>query len=275
MNVLILGLGAESQIIRGDQLGGAIGARVRRKPQAEDLAWADVVVLLKRAGPQWAREVHAAGKPLIWDALDFWHQPDENDFDRTMSILLLKERQRDIEPTVTICATEAMASVCGGVYLPHHTRPDLVPQPIRDVVRVVAYEGIPKYLGRWRNVVARECERRGWHFLVNPPHLAYADIVVAFRDGQWDGWMCQNWKSGVKIVNAIGAGRPIITQPSAAFDEIQPVGTTVENFDELSSAFDLWLTKEMRATAKTGHEFSLSWIARRYQEILESVVVRC
>lgn len=275
MNVLILGLGAESQIIRGDQLGGAIGARVRRNLDVADLAWAEVVVLLKRAGPKWADAVHAAGKPLVWDALDFWAQPNENGLERGAAIDLLREWQRTIRPAVTICATHAMASVCDGVYLPHHARPDQVVYPVRNVVRTVAYEGVPKYLGRWRNAIARECLRRGWQFLVNPPHLGCADIIVAFRDESWDGWMCRNWKSGVKYVNAMTVGRPVITQSHSAFDELDTHGMTVESPEGLSTAFEWYVEKEPREAAMVQDAPTLATVAQTYLTILESVAVRC
>lgn len=46
--------------------------------------------------------------------------------------------------------------------LPHHARPGLEPVPLRKKVRTVAYEGDPRYLGKWAGIVGKECERRGW-----------------------------------------------------------------------------------------------------------------
>jgi len=270
MNVLMIGAGHGSFEVRGKQLGAALGARVTPMVLQSDLAWADVVVLIKHAA-QYAERVHAAGKPLVWDALDFWQQPVDNIFNEQESFTLLKDYLCHVKPTLTIGATQAMAKACGGVYLPHHARPGLTPRPVRDKVEVVAYEGTKKYLGQWAKAIDQECARRGWKFVINPPDLSDADIIVAFRDGQWDGWMCREWKSGVKAVNAIAVGRPFISQECAAVTEIRPAGSQI-NAKELSNAFDFWANNEMRAEAglqAACHEFALPWVARSYRSILE------
>jgi len=271
MNVLMIGPGKQSFDIRGKQLGAALGARVLLKPTQADLAWADVVVLIKWSGWDFAETVRRAKKPIVWDALDFWRQPDENTFVESEARLLLGQYLRSIKPTLTIGATQAMADACDGIYLPHHARPGMTPQPVREKVQIVAYEGTPKYLGRWAAVIEQECDRRGWLFVINPPNLADADLIVAFRDGKWDGWMCQNWKSGVKLVNATAVCRPVITQPSAAFDEIQPVGTTILSPLDLRHQFDKWESKESRKWGTTGHEFDLRFVVDQYRRVLERV----
>jgi hypothetical protein len=279
MNVLILGLGKASTAIRGHQLGGMIGARSRSRLTPEDLAWADLVVLIKRGGVFWAHEVRAAKKPIVWDALDFWLQPEQNAYTKEQAAAELALQLHQIQPVLTIGATQAMGRALDGAYLPHHANPTLLAKPPREVVRIVAYEGVEKYLGRWRNALGRECQRRGWVLLVNPPNLADADLVVAFRDGAHDGWMCQNWKSGVKCVNAIAAGRPLITQPSAAFDEIDPAGCTIEDMGDLSRALDEWAPFVKREAvwkdSATRKEFALPKIAADYKALLERVAVRC
>ena len=211
MKILMVGHDKGAWQMRGVQLGHALGARVTSKPQDSDVQWADVVVLVKKAGVRHAPLVHRFGKPLVWDALDFWEQPEQNGLSETEAVALLREMIRVIHPTLVIGATARMAEDAGGVYLPHHSWQGLVPTPPRARVEVVAYQGNPRYLGRWRRAVHEECHRRGWVFLINPIDLRVADLLVAFRDGKWNGWMCQNWKSDVKGVNAFVAGRPIIT----------------------------------------------------------------
>lgn len=271
MNILMVGCGAASFEIRGKQLGAAMGARVRKATTPTDLQWADVVVLIKWAGWLEADAVHQAGKPLVWDALDFWRQPDFNACSESEARALLQGTLAKIKPTLTIGATQAMAEACGGAYLPHHARPGLTPKPVRESVTTVAYEGIPKYLGRWANAVLAECNRRGWHFVINPPDLSEADIIVAFRDGPYDGWMCRNWKSGVKYVNAISVGRPIVTQLSSAWAEVQPAGVAIDMPSELSAAFDQWEFGIRRERVFPSKQFSLEQIAMQYSSILERV----
>jgi len=144
-------------------------------------------------------------------------------------------------------------------------------------VSVVGYEGNALYLGRWRQAVQSECDKRGWTFVINPPDLRACDVLVAFRDGPWDGWMCDAWKSGVKAVNAIAAGRPLITQGTVAALEVQPVCWLVKDQRGLTDSFDYWASFDWRATAASEclrrvHEFTLSTVAMRYRNILEGVV---
>src|SRR4029078_333737 len=116
----------------------------------------------------------------------------------------------------------------------------LTPAPAREVVTTVGYEGTKKFLGRWAKAVQQECDRRGWQFVINPPDLRDCHILVVFRDGTHDGWMCRNWKSGVKLVNALASGRPLICQPSAAALEIGGSRYCICEPDDLPGVFDLW-----------------------------------
>lgn len=279
MNVLMLGLGKSSFRIRGHQLGAALGARVGSFPTPEDLTWADVVVLIKQAGPIWAEAVQAAKKPIVWDALDYWRQPDDNGWSAEEAKADLLRQVARIRPVLTIGATQAMADACGGVYLPHHARPGLVARPVNAEVKVVAYEGTRKYLGRWGKAFDQECARRGWEFVINPPDMSAADLIVACRDGAWDGWICQAWKSGVKLVNAIAAGRPVLTQWSAAYSEIEPLGPVVETTAEIADAFDRWTRADLRRdvaeqAATRRREFSLERVAEHYTDLLQQTLRR-
>lgn len=278
MNVLIVGNGKGSWDMRGVQLGTAIGARVVNRPSDADMQWADLVVLVKKHALPYAEMVHRFNKPLVWDALDFWGQPGENHVTETQARALLVNRIAAIHPTLVIGATEAMAAACGGVYLPHQSWYGLVPQAASIDVKTVAYQGGEVYLGRWRKHLEDACAKRGWRFVVNPQDLRYADILVAFRDGPWDGWICREWKSGVKLVNAIAAGRPIITQPSAAFHEMKPLGTVIESFDALDDALEAWTPIEERqavveSSKARAKDFTLLAVADRYRTLLDSVAV--
>jgi len=262
--------------MRGLQLGAAMGARVTSTPTDADWSWADRVVLVKRAGETFAARAHAGHAPIIWDAVDCWRQPMENRLTETDAILRLQHMLKVIRPDMTIGATQVMAADAGGVYLPHHGRIGLVPTPAREQVRVVGYDGNAIYLGRWEPALRTACAARGWSFVVNPPHLYDVDILVAFRDGQWDGWMPRQWKSGVKYVNAVLAGRTILTQDSAGFREIQPAGTVVERLDQIADAFDAWTPVSRRQAVVEQsiarcHTFTVDAIAARYLRLLDAM----
>jgi len=272
MNVLILGLGAGSWDIRGRQLGGALGARVTADPTPDDIAWSDVIVLVKRAIAHFGDLARRSGRPVVWDVLDWWTQPAQNRLTAVEACTLVR---RAAWPGLALVgATRAMADAIGGAYLPHHAWPGLTPAPARAHVRLVAYQGAPHYLGRWAAWVADACAARGWQFVVNPTDLREADLLVAFRDGPWDGWICREWKSGVKAVNAIAAGRPLISQDAAAIREIQPCGSLVETPEALGLAFDQWACPEARTlVADVSRDRALAYtlpsVAAQYRTVLE------
>jgi hypothetical protein len=280
VKVLMVGTGAGSWTIRGEQLGLAIGARVTTSPTAADWRWASVAVLVKRAAFVHAAAAQAAGVPIVWDALDYWRQPADNHLSIEAAVSVLRQHLVTLRPALVIGATQAQADAAGGVHLPHHSRPGLAAMPVRQECHLVAYEGNEAYLGAWADRLKTACLRRGWRFAINPPALSLADIVVAFRDDRWDGYQCRAWKSGVKIVNAITAGRPIITQPSAAAREIGAPGSLVDSPEELEAALDRWSSLEMRrqAFAETrplSAWYHLTAVAERYRAILAQARVAC
>lgn len=280
MNVLILGKGTGGSFqMRGVQLGAAIGARVTSAPTDQDWRWADVIVLVKRAYLDLAEKARQANRPIIWDALDFWRQPSENRLDEWQAKALMEQAIRRMRPAIVIGATEAQAGDAAGVCVPHHARIGLSAAPVRDRVSCVAYEGSERYLGRWRQRLEQQCQSRGWIFSVNPPRLSDADLVVAFRDGDWDGWMSRHWKSGVKIANALAAGRPLITQACAASDELGVIGSVIETEADLVAAFDKWSGQDRRgaaaaACAQLAPTVTLETVASRYRAVLQSACSR-
>lgn len=280
MRILVVGVGRGSWEVRGRQLGAAIGARVTSSPTVADWKWADLCVIVKRGFESFAKTAARFGVPIVWDAVDFWQQPEENQTSVEDAPALARRCMGGITPALIIGATQAMAKALGGVYLPHHSRPGLVPTPPRETVKTVAYEGTKKYLGRWHGWLTEACEQRGWSFVVNPPNLAEADIIVAFRDGRWDGPICREWKSGVKVVNAMAAGRPIVGQSTAAISELRPACEIVESpHVQLNAAFDALAPRAARERVFTdplagvAKEYTLSAVAARYREILSAVRV--
>jgi hypothetical protein len=279
MNVLLVGAGKGSWQMRGEQLGAAIGARVTSDPTPAEWAWATVAILVKNHGARFASTAHSRGIPIVWDAVDCWKQPLDNGADDTRARALLAAQLTVIRPALFIGATQTMADAGGGVYLPHHSWRGLWPVPPRDAVARVAYQGNPAYLGTWRGAIEAACRTRGWTFALASSDgeigrdLWQADLLVALRDGPWDGPICRQWKSGVKLVNAIAAGRPVITQPSAAFRELQPPGSAIESVADLAAAFDTWTSLEARTRAyecarAQAPAYTLPAIAERYRTIL-------
>jgi hypothetical protein len=280
MNVLMVGSGhGGSWMMRGVQIGRALGARLVTRPVEQDWRWADVAVLVKHAGLLFASDAHRFNVPIVWDVLDCWRQPRENQWTVEEGKQFIAKLQATIKPAVMIAATQKMAEDIGGVYIPHHCRIGLKPTPPRDVVKVVGYDGEKKYLGRWFNWIEAECKSREWRFVVNPPDLSQVDILVAFRYGRFDGELCRAWKSGVKFVNALCAGRPIVTQPCAAFDELYPARRTFLSREELVEAFDLMADAEWRQIVSRDVDAARTFTVQSivsvfYRPLLERVACR-
>lgn len=242
MNVLVTGRGASgSFIIRGAQLGQAIGATVL--PKAVDFDPFDAVVIVKRPPAGMADQVRRAGAVLVWDVVDAWPQPVGNAWGRAECMAWLTQQVQQIKPDGIVAATQAMADDCAefGVpvlALPHHARPGLDRNPVREAVQVVGYEGGEGYISGWRAAIEAECKRRGWRFVVNPARLADVDIVLALRDAT--GYAPRRWKSNVKLANAQGSGTPFIGCREAGYTE-RAIGTCEKWADtpaELARALD-------------------------------------
>lgn len=267
--VLFVGAGKGSWEVRGRQIGAALQARVTVRPTDEDWRWADAAVLVKGA----VVFAHGAPRevPLIWDVLDSWRQPQDNQRTPQEHAANIRRIAKQYRIARLIGATRQMAEDIGGVYIPHHARPGLRPTPPRGEARVVAYEGTRKYLDVWLNALEAVCRAKRMAFAVNPPSLDAADVVVALRAGKWDGPLCRAWKSGVKYVNALVAGKPVITQACAGADEIKPVGFIVEHPDQLVQALDaaIGLRDEAhRVALLRAPEFTLEAVAGQYRALV-------
>lgn len=279
MNILMIGTGKGVWEIRGQQLGAALGARVCEAPTTADLTWADVVVLVKRAPLAYAAQAHRLGTPVVWDPVDAWAQPAQNGLTAAAARDWLQMEVARRGAVLTLGATQAMAEAAGatGAYLSHHHRVGLSAAPVRETVQAVIYEGRADYLGRWAGILTRLCAARGWRFAVNPPDLREGDLFVALRDGVWDGYMPREWKSGVKVLNAMAVGRPIISQAMASAREIQPPGhSLIETEGELEAALDLWADRDRRAAvaeqcAAVAPGYSVTAMAQTYRALLEAV----
>lgn len=279
-NILFVGGSKGSWQVRGRQLAAAIpNAAATVRPRPENWTWADVVVLVKRAPETWWRQAAESCKPIVWDVLDFWRQPSANDWPEAKHLAVIDQIRRECNASILLGATHAMVRSIGGLYLPHHSRVGLIATPPRAKAKVVAYDGNARYLGTWRPALERACQRLGLMFVINPSDLRAADVLVAFRGEQWDGWACREWKSGVKYVNAIAAGRPIVTQPCAAAAEIAPSGYVVDRQEDLTDALSLAATVAAREQAFTDGQrrapsSQIDVIAKAYAQLLHHIAER-
>lgn len=239
MKLLVTGKGGKSGswAMRGEQLGAALGATV----QANATIPADLTIVVKRTPT--AVMAGLRGKRWVWDIVDAYPQPEAYGWDSSEAVAWVRRRIKELKPTAIIWPTARMRQDCDtglpGIVLPHHYRPRIGVNPIRDRVQVVGYEGAPAYLGQWHRLLEEECARRGWRFVLNPASLAELDIVVAMRDA--GGYVSRHWKSNVKLANAHGSGTPFVGQAEYGYTEnASGAEYWAEDARDLSVAFD-WL----------------------------------
>jgi len=221
-SILITGKGqGGSWQIRGEQLGRAIGARVKPNANIDDVSEAGITVCVKRISTALEGVLRNSGRPWVWDLVDCWPQPAGNRWSREDAIEHIRTRLDYLRPTAVVYATTRMAWDIGypGIVVYHHGHPGYMRNPIRKAVERVGYEGDTRYLGRWESILRAECCVRGWEFVTNPGFYASMDIVVAFRDGAFDGYAPKSWKSNVKLANAQITGTPFVASPECGYSE--------------------------------------------------------
>lgn len=234
-SVLVTGRGVSgSWQCRGVQLGAAIGAEVQAQATHSN---ADIVIGVKRLPTYMADRFRGR---LVWDVVDAYPQPEGNDWDEAACKFWLGYEVRRLAPIALIAATRKMAEDCRvfGIpvlWLPHHHRPGIEPNPIRERLEVIGYEGGADYIEPWRQAIESECERIGAKFVLNPPRLADLDVVLALRGAS--GYAPRAWKSNVKQANAHGSGTPLIACREAGYMELATgLEQWADNADELGAA---------------------------------------
>lgn len=280
MRVLITGSGTSgSWQIRAVQLGQAIGATVKPKATAADVKAHDVVIMIKRVIKEVVDAAHRFKKPLLYDILDWWPQPEGNAWTRPVAIKNTIARLNEVRPTAVIYPNKQMRDDIGfrGEVLYHHARPGLGTKeyfPERGLC--VGYEGAEPYMsGYMGTVVAEQCERRMWAFEINPSNYLEMDIIVAFRDAQYNGWVPSSWKSNVKLANAQAAGIAFVGGLDRAYVETAgPEDRLIENSGvALSRAFDELTDRAARESYRqSSHGYYLNRAANEYKYIIERFV---
>lgn len=277
MKVLVTGSGTSgSWKIRGEQLGAAIGATVIPRASAADVQQCDVVVMVKRVLGGVVEAAQRFKKPLIYDIVDWWPQPEGNQWPISTAIRHTIARLNEVKPAAVIYPNKQMLDHIGfrGHVLYHHARLGLSRKEyIPKHVATVGYEGSEAYLsGYMRMVIEDQCRERGWCLEINPSNYLDLDIVVAFRDGHFNGPVPTAWKSNVKLVNAQAAGIAFVGGLERSYQETACVhDRLIENSAlALREAFDELTHQEARQLYhRESPIYSLAQAAREYKYIIE------
>lgn len=262
--------------IRGQQLGGAIGATVAPLADLSTLRSGDLIVVAKRFGGNLLDRVRASGKPWVLDFVDGWPQPRGNAWSEEQARPWLQQRLRDLNPFAVVFATGQMLrdSDWEGptLVLPHHAWPKYARASWSDKVHRVGYEGQPGFLGRWRTILNEECAKRGWEFVENGD-LSTCQIGVALRDVS--GYPPGAWKANTKLANIQALGLPALVSPEQGYRDFGSSGQIeISEDDDVGVAFDRLADPRIRAEmgeAAFTATPRLATIAERYRTWLASL----
>ncbi len=232
MKVLVTGKGGGSGsfAIRGLQLGAAIEAQIEPMASAATCKAADIIIVVKRTPDALMQNICQSGKPWVYDMVDGWPQP--NYWEQHDAIQWLSKHVRALNPSAAVFGTSRMQADADfrgpSLILPHHSWPKYKPSEIREKVSVVGYEGSPKYLGKWLDVVLEACKRMGWDFQINGD-MTQADIGICLRDN--GGYPARFWKPGTKLSNLHALGISALCSPEAGYHSV-------------ASGMEFWINKE-------------------------------
>ncbi len=181
----------------------------------------DFIVAVKRVPEEVIRSIRASGRPWAWDVVDAYPQPQCSAWGREEALTWLREKIRVLQPTAICWPNEKMKADAGvgGTVIPHHARPGIACNPVRERIEFVGYEGCADYLGEWEPALHAAAQRIGAKFCSRAPSLAECDVVVAVRGGAADCYATRQWKSNVKLANAHASGTPFIGQPDPGYKE--------------------------------------------------------
>lgn len=245
LRIIVTGRGgAGSWIVRGEELGLAMGATVKPNATVADLKAHDVAVVVKRVPDALLRALRESGIYWVYDILDAYPQPLCSTWNMGQCLNWLRHHVATLNPpggVIWPTARMKLDSGLGGPVIYHHHRPNIKRHVVQPNLRCIGYEGSARYIEAWLWPLEKECSRRGVKFLINPEHIGDVDIIVAMRGGDWAGWAQKHWKSNIKLANAHGAGVPFI-------------GANEDGYHETASGGEQWADTPV----ELGH--ALDWL---------------
>lgn len=279
MKILFTGRGGSgSWQIRGIQIGAALGARVVPNASADDLAWADIVIAVKRIPGDLLHRIRASGKPWVYDVIDAYPQPEAGSWSADKARRWVQALMAGLEPDAVIwpsAGMQACSPYLRGTVIHHHYRPSIKRNPIRQKMEVIGYEGAPQYLAEWKPALEQAAAKIGARFVINPANLADLDVVVALRGKEHNGWVQRMFKSNVKMANAQGSGTPMICNASRTYwDTADEKVQWVASPDQLGDALDCLrpqLLREFAGESAYKKRYSVDDAAADYLAFLKKV----
>jgi hypothetical protein len=276
MKILFTGRGTSgSWVVRGEQIGAALGATVKPNATLADMQAADVIVVVKRVTPEMLVDLQVSDRPWVYDVVDPYPQPACSGWSPFESIAWLRGLIQRLSPNAVVWPTARMREDygSGGKVIYHHHRPGIARNPVRDRIQVVGYEGSARYLdGGLAGAIEEACAKRGAQFVINPLQLADLDVVIALRSAGWSGYAQRHWKSGVKLANAHASGTPFIGAAEHGYLEIATGGEQwAETAADVGAALDVLAPRATRLAISQGfvrQAFHVDRAAAQMKEVL-------
>lgn len=268
MNILITGKGTtQAWQIRAVQLGKMLDAQIVPKASLQQIKQADLVITVKHTQPHIE---HA--KISVLDIIDAYPQPSKWKYDQFISW-----GKQYMQPyNYTMAATHKMQQdLKTDFWLRHHYRPGIVENQIKQNITTIGYEGRELYIGNYLPIIEQQCKLRGWQFIVNPTNVADCDVILAVRDESWRGYAADNWKSCVKMSNAIGSLTPLIAMNEQGYIETNLPFVAIDKPRDLIAAFDKvcdfnYRTNMVQQYVKAKPYYSLETVGKEYMQWLTS-----
>ena len=272
--------------IRGEQIAAMrTNWEAINEPSEDDLKRFDLFCFVKKPDLGIIERVRKTGKPIVFDIVDSWAQPEDGLEHRDIHSArkLFGSLWKRVNADGYIFPTKRMHQDLGlliknGVTIYHHYWPPIQKNPVRETVNIVGYEGA-NYLGEWKALIEKICSDRGIRFVANPENYTDLDIVVLARGGEHGSFLAKNYKSNVKLANAYGSGTPALVH----VDEMSAHDTDngdVLFFTNQTDSFERQLDRlisnyELRKSIhsnflSTAQLYNINNIARQFESFFQS-----
>lgn len=226
-------------------------------------------------------------KPIVFDILDSWAQPEEGMTctDLQKARQLFSRMWSAIDADGYVFPTKSMRDDLGtlvekSLTIYHHFKPNIPVNPLREKVLTIGYEG-NDYLGEWKPFIEKVAASRGVKFVINPDSYKDLDIVVMARGGAHGNFLSHRYKSNVKLANAYGSGTPALVH----FKELSAQETDngdVLFFSDVPGSFERQLDKllldfELRRYVHerfmaTSSRFHINDVANQFENFFISIL---
>lgn len=273
--------------IRGGQIADMRSnwaAKRIRNVTDEDLERFDVFTFVKKPDAGLLERVLSHGKLAVHDVVDWWRQPrDHRRVHNPAQARQLFNRRWSKLP-----AFHGHIFACGAMYddlaslspfpevIYHHHWPGLKPESFRTGPLRVGYEGKGRYLGGWRKIVTKLCDKHGMEFVSQRVRTQPVDIGFAARGERFGGYLPDRYKSNVKLANCYGAGIPaIMPAVQASYRETATDGVawfeTPADIDRALAALrdDDTRRRMGQANLAAAARFNVATIANRYEDYFQ------